>query len=92
MIRKQVYIDARHERLLKRISASLGVAESALIREGIERIAGGPRRVGPDRRAWERARRFFRDRARIKVKQSGRAWTREQIYEERLGRYGSSAH
>lgn len=90
MIRKQVYIDPRHERLLKRLAAARGVAESVLIREGIERVAAGPARRAPDRRAWERLLRFSRERARIKVKQTGRSWTREQIYEERLGRYGSA--
>ena len=91
MIRKQVYIAPRQERLLKQLSENRGVPESVLIREGIERVAAGPSRIGPDRRAWERAMRFMRARGRLRVKQTSRGWTREEIYEERLGRYGTPA-
>ena len=37
MVRKQIYIEERHERLLKRISKARGVSEAELIRQAIER-------------------------------------------------------
>ncbi|MGH2472399.1 MAG: ribbon-helix-helix domain-containing protein [Candidatus Limnocylindria bacterium] len=91
MIRKQVYIEPEQQRLLRRVSEARGVPESVLIREGIERMAAGPRRRGPDRAAWERAKRFIRARGKLRVKQTERGWTREAIYEERIGRYGPPA-
>ncbi len=41
MVRKQIYIEERHERLLKRISKARGVSEAELIRRAIEREAVG---------------------------------------------------
>ena len=88
MIRKQVYIEPQQQRVLRRLATARGVPESVLIREGIERVAAGPGRRGPDRSAWDRAKRFMEARSRLKVKRAERGWTREEIYEERLERYG----
>ncbi len=41
MVRKQIYIQERHERLLKRISKARGVSEAELIRQAIERETVG---------------------------------------------------
>ena len=38
MVRKQIYIEGRHERLLKQISKARGVSEAELIREAIEQF------------------------------------------------------
>jgi len=85
LIRKQVYIAARHERALKRLSKERGVPEAELIREGIERVAAAPARRGDDKSWWEREQRFIRRRLTLEVPQTGRAWTREELYKERLG-------
>lgn len=86
MVRKQVYIEPKHERMLKRLSESRGVPESVLIREGIERVtAGATRAIDPG--TWEREERFIRERRVMHVPQTGRAWKRDELYEERLGRY-----
>lgn len=92
MIRKQVYIDARQERLLKRRARQLGVTEAELIREGIDLVE---RTAGPTvrrDRALEEYERLVQERARIRVAQTGRGWTREELYEERLARYGPHRH
>jgi len=87
MIRKQVYIEPEQEELLKRRSRELGVSEAMLIRRGIEEVAQrGPSSV-LDRRAWEEALAFMKERAKMKVPQTGRSWTREELYEERLERF-----
>lgn len=88
MIRKQVYIAPEQERLLKRLAKQRGVPEAELIREGIERIAVAPRRP-TDKSGWQREERFIRERRVFDVPQTGRGWTRDEIYEERLGRYGT---
>ena len=85
MIRKQVYIEPKHERMLKRLSESRGVPESVLIREGIERVTAGPAHA-MDPASWEREERFIRERRTMDVPQTGRGWQRDELYEERLGR------
>ena len=84
MIRKQVYIEPGQEELLKRRSRELGVSEATLIRRGIEEVAHRSSSTVLDRRAWEEALAFMKERARMKVPQTGRSWTREELHEERL--------
>jgi len=89
MIRKQVYIKPAHERTLKRRARELGVTEAELIRQGIEQLARSASApdVAPDPSAWIKARRWIERRRRMKVPQTGRTWTRDELYEERLARY-----
>lgn len=92
MVRKQLYIEARQDRLLKRRARQLGVTEAALIREGIDLLdATAAPAIGRER-ALEDYLRVVRDRARIRVAQTARGWTREELYEERLARYGPPRH
>ena len=53
MVRKQIYIEERYERLLKRISKARGVSEAELIRQAIERetIEEKPFLLAPDQAA-----------------------------------------
>jgi len=90
MVRKQVYIEARQERLLKRMSEARGVTEAELIRDGIERVALAPHRP-TDKGAWRREERFIRAKRMFDVPQTGRGWTRDELYEDRLGRHGPPA-
>jgi len=86
MIRKQVYIKPVHERLLKRRARELGVTEAELIRQGIEQLARSSAPAA-DPSAWSALRRYIDGRRRMKVPQTGRSWTRDELYEERLGRF-----
>lgn len=86
MVRKQIYIEAAHERALKRRARELKVTESELIRRGIEQVTRAPALARPDPGAWEEERAFIRERMRLRVPQTGRQWTREELYEERLAR------
>jgi hypothetical protein len=45
MIRKQVYIEPRHDRMLKRRASQRGVTEAEIIREALDRVEVGV--VGP---------------------------------------------
>jgi len=81
MVRKQVYISQDQQARLKRVSKELGVTESELIRRGVDAtcsVAKGPR----DPKAWEEALAFMRERAKLKVPQTGRTWTRDELYED----------
>ena len=89
MIRKQVYIEPEQDELLKRRSKELGVSEAALIRQAIDRLHLGAAdgRSLPARQAWEEELAYIRQRMQLRVPQTGRSWTREELYEERLARY-----
>ena len=81
MVRKQVYIEARQERLLKHRAKQLRVTESELIRQSLERGLVAPSASRSDPAAWEELKRFFRRRMRMKVRQAPRSWTRDELYD-----------
>ena len=87
MIRKQVYIEPEQDELLKRRSKELGISEAALIRQAIDRLGAAGGGSLPRQPAWEEAKRVIQERMKLRVPQTGRSWTREEIYEERLARY-----
>ncbi len=110
MIRKQFYIEAEQDRLLKRLAGRLGVSEAELIRRGIDSLerdaAAGtsarvsdlvaPYRTGAEARgaaapappadlaAWEEEKAFIEQRMRRfkDVPQTGRTWTRDELYDD----------
>ena len=87
MIRKQVHVEPRHEEFLKRRSKALGISEAELIRRGIDQLAWGQVKGQVDRRAWEAAKVFIQQRRSLEAPQTGRTWTREQLYDERVERF-----
>jgi hypothetical protein len=89
MIRKQVYIDEAQEEFLKQQTKQLGVTEAELIRRGIDMLrSNGPARRAPfDPEAWQHLMAFFAERARLPSTETGRTWTREDAYEERLAKF-----
>src|SRR5258707_12147176 len=62
MIRKQVYIEPRHERMLKRRARQRGVTEAEIIREALDRVetVAVVRRRQVDKAAARKALRFMR--------------------------------
>lgn len=86
MVRKQIYIEPRQEEMLKRRARELGVTEAALIRRGIDHAGQAPTLWFLDWDAWEKEKAYIRERMKIVVPQTGRGWTREELYEERLKR------
>jgi hypothetical protein len=101
MVRKQVYIEPRQDEMLKRRARELGVSEAELIRRAIEEASGAPHDREAERlaaleelkgfmlrrRAWHEAKSFIEQRMGIVAPQTGRGWTRDELYEERLARY-----
>ncbi len=90
MVRKQVYIEAGQDARLKRRAAELGVTEAELIRRSLERLGHAPG-LPPDPRAWAEARAVIVRRLHLEAPQTGRAWTREELYDDRLRRAAPSA-
>lgn len=87
MIRKQIYLEPQQDKLLKDRSRELGVSEAEVIRRCIELAGQEPLQRVPDREAWEDEMEFIRQRLAMDVPQTGRSWTREDLYDGRLDRY-----
>lgn len=87
MIRKQIYIEQRHDRILKRRAKERGVTEAEIIREALERTDTGRdgRRQSLDPAAASKALAFMRSLSRRQSQApAGRGWTRDSLYEDRL--------
>ena len=85
MVRKQIYIQERHERLLKRISKARGVSEAEFIRQAIERetVGGKLPLLAPDQAAWDKILRFANSRKALPPSARPYRWNRLDAYEER---------
>jgi hypothetical protein len=86
VVRKQLYIDDRQERALKRKAKALGISEAELVRQALDRALEDRTRVRPGRLQALAA---FLERA-AKSAASGhrlaRRVRREELYEEREAR------
>jgi hypothetical protein len=88
MVRKQIYVEERHERLLKRISKARGVSEAELIRQAIEREAVGEKPLlTPDQEAWDKILRFAKSRKALRPSVRPYRWNRLDAYEDREKRF-----
>ncbi len=88
MIRKQVYIEPRQDELLKQWTAETSMTEAEIIRQAIDLWEGSEARKRRAQEAWQQARAFIEELIVQGPVPGGRTWTREEIYEERLSRYG----
>lgn len=84
MLRKQIYIDRKQERLLKRKASELRVSESELIRNGIEKILRTGTAVPKDITAWEKEKKFIHALIKQGAVKGGRTWRREDIYDRKV--------
>jgi hypothetical protein len=89
-VRKQIYLEQRQNRQLKRLAEARGVSEAQVVRDLIaaEAASGANGPLSPDRAAWEALVRFARQRARTGVTGKPYQWNRNEIYEERESRFG----
>lgn len=85
MVRKQLYIDASQERLLKARAAATGVTEAELMRDALDLLlsdSGGPR-AGDAR--WHELMSMAEER-RKRLPATSRTWNRDEIHERIPGR------
>ena len=79
MVRKQVYIEARQDRLLKERASQYRVTEAELIRQAIDgTIQPGVQAV--DAAAWAEVERYIASRKRRVKPRKTRRWSRESLY------------
>ena len=89
MIRKQVYIQPRQDQTIKQRARTLGITEAEVIRRAIDgETAALPSSRVRDLGAWKREKAFIARRVSGGVASAHRRFGREEIYEERLSRYG----
>jgi hypothetical protein len=89
VVRKQLYLQERHDTLLKHLARMRGVSEAEIVRQAIELVgARGGSSAILDPAAWERAREFMLSRAWSVRRPRPRRWKREDAYQERLKRHG----
>lgn len=92
MIRKQIYLGKRQEQLLKRLAKARGISEAEIIRQALDRELnqGTLHHQRRDPEAWARARRVMLAlQAQGPLPNQPRKWKRDDLYEERLSRYGN---
>jgi hypothetical protein len=87
MVRKQIYIRAGQERMLKREAKRQGVSEAEVIRRAIDAAVTHPPRGGDDPTAFARFRAFAEQLMAKGPLPGKRDWSRDELYEERVGRY-----
>ena len=92
MVRKQLYIDERHERELKRRAKALGISEADIVRQALDAMLAGEQRglVMPGQRDALQA--FLVRAGQFAVRSRRRSATprfeREALYQERESRWG----
>lgn len=86
MKRKQIYIDVDQDRRLRALARTRRRTESALIREGIDRVLIAPPDHPQDPKAWGEVRAFIDHLISLGPVAGKRTWTREDLYAERLRR------
>jgi hypothetical protein len=93
MVRKQIYIPKRQQVQVKRAAKAQGLSEAEFIRRAIDQqLSGGTKGLPPDTDGWDRAVAFMRALTALgPLPKRGRRWTRDELYEEREGRYGRRA-
>ena len=89
MVRKQLYLERRQDRFLKRLSRQTGKTEAEIVREVLDRYAEETAREKERLRVWEEQKAFIRDWiAQGPVPSTGRTWKREDLYDRPYpGRY-----
>jgi hypothetical protein len=80
-IRKQIYLDAQQNDILKQTSRRLGVSEAEIIRQAILNQTGRTMVGKKNNTAWKKERQFIQSLLELGSVTGGRTWTREDLYE-----------
>ncbi len=80
-IRKQIYVDAQQNEILKQTSKKLGVSEAEIIRQAILAQASHMSISQANRKAWDNERQFIQSLIDQGKARGKRTWKREDLYE-----------
>ncbi len=82
MIRKQLYIEPRQDRELKRLARQTGKTEAEVIRQALDRLVEDTEREKERLKAWEETKELIQQRmAKGPIPGRGRTWKREDLYD-----------
>jgi predicted transcriptional regulator len=90
-VRREVYIEPEQDERLQRVAEASGRQVSDVIEEAVEQYIGPRKPPIPDRirqEAWASLLADLEQQASRGPSPGGRTWTRDDLYEERLSRYG----
>ena len=89
-VRKQIYLEKRQDQQLKRIAEARGISEAEVIRQALDRTdyRVASRLAVRDQSAMEALIKDALARRELGVTGEPYQWNREELYEERLARYG----
>ena len=90
MVRKQVYLRKKQVQILRKRAEASGVSESELIRSAIDDLLYGANlSARPDPSALKLIEAFIETLRKEKPEGQPIQFNRDEIYAERLGRYGA---
>lgn len=81
MIRKHIYITAEQEAGLKRLSETIGLSESEIVRLALSSYLRVPSPTPTKLRAWQEERAFIQSLANNDPLPGERTWTRDGLYD-----------
>ncbi len=81
-VRKQVYIEARQDELLKRLASETGLTEAEIIRQCIDRHSPELRQARRSLAAWRAEMEYLRRRQASGPLPGGRTWRRDDAYDQ----------
>jgi hypothetical protein len=85
-VRKQIYIEAEQDAVLKRMSNETGLSEAEIIRQAINCHAQAQGYHHLPAQAWDQARRFIENLIEMGPVPGGRTWKREDLYDRKVFR------
>jgi type IV secretory pathway ATPase VirB11/archaellum biosynthesis ATPase len=92
MVRKQIYLPQRQDKVLKHMARERGISEAEVIRQALEREAESTASIPRGSvAAWDAILQFLQKRKETLVKKGKPvAWERQELYEERESRWTKS--
>jgi hypothetical protein len=81
VIRREFELSTEQSEFLRRRSREIGVTEDELLRRAIDAIRSEHEVIRTRQRAWNHLKSMMEERAQMDVPQTGRTWTREDLYD-----------
>lgn len=81
MIRKQLYLSADQNFILKETAREMGITEAELVRRAIDRHIDTFKWQKKDSKAWAKERKFIQQWIKQGPVNGRRTWKREDLYE-----------
>ena len=79
-IRKQIYLEARQDALLKSVAQQAGVSEAEIIRQALDQHLSAVHSPSPNLAAWQAEKAFIAQHKQRPALPGGRDWQREDLY------------